>query len=123
MTAGSFPETQMIKLSPAAASAPGRRALVRPSSAPHMVPVAANDDITDAEGEALLRAALRLFANHGLGAARHAQTAAETAFFGGDRESYRWWLAVTRTLDRKLAVELSGRIGGVRFGNGALPTA
>lgn len=107
MTAQLFPECVMIKLSPAAASAPGRRALVRPSAAPHAFPVAANDDYSDGEGEALLRAALRLFASHGLGAAHHAQAAAETAFFAGDRERYRWWLAVTRTLDRKLAIELA----------------
>ena len=100
----------MIKLSPAAASAPGRRALVRPSAMPHTVPAAANDDLADGEGEALLRAALRLFASHGLGAARHAQAAAETAFFSGDRECYRWWLAVTRTLDRKLAIELAASV-------------
>ena len=100
----------MIKLSPAAASAPGRRALVRPSTAPYDLPVAANDDLADGEGEALLRAALRLFANHGLGAARHAQAAAEAAFFAADRERYRWWLAVTRTLDRRLAVELAASV-------------
>ncbi len=100
----------MIKLSPAATSAPGRRALVRPSSAPDRFPLAANDDLSDSEGEALLRAALRLFAAHGLGAARHAQAAAEAAFFGGDRASYRWWLSVTRTLDRKLAIELAASV-------------
>lgn len=111
MTAGSFPEFVMIKLSPAAASAPGRRALVRPSTAPHIVPHPSNDNFSDQEGEALLRAALRLFASHGLGAARHAQAAAETAFFGGDRERYRWWLAVTRTLDRKLAIETAAAVG------------
>lgn len=105
----------MIKLSPAAASAPGRRALVRPSTAPHIFPAPANDDLSDREGEALLRAALRLFARHGLGAARHAQAAAEAAFFGGDRERYRWWLDVTRTLDRKLAIETAAMVG--RRGN------
>lgn len=100
----------MIKLSLAAASAPARRALVRPSAAPHTVPVAANDNFSDREGEALLRAALRLFADHGLGAACHAQAAAEAAFFSGDRERYRWWLAVTRTLDRKLAIETAAAV-------------
>lgn len=110
MTAQLLPECVMIKMSPAAASAPIRLALVRPSTAPHTVPVAANDDLSDGEGEALLRAALRLFASHGLGAARHAQAAAQTAFFVGDRERYRWWLAITRTLDRKLAIELVSSI-------------
>ena len=78
--------------------------------------VAANDNGADPQGDALLRAALRLFADHGLGAGHRAQTAAEAAFFTGDRERYRWWLAVTRTLDRKLAVELAGRMGSNRFG-------
>ncbi len=118
MTARLFPEYVMIKMSPAVASAPGRRALVRPSAAPHAVPVAANDDMSDGESEALLRAALRLFASHGLGAARHAQAAAQTAFFVGDRERYRWWLAVTRTLDRKLAIELAASVER-RGGSGA----
>ena len=99
----------MIKLSPAAASAPGRRALFRPSTTARVLPLAANDDVSDSEGQELLRAALRMFAAHGLGAGRRAQGAAEDAFFRGDRDSYRWWLAVTRTLDRKLAVDLSGR--------------
>lgn len=96
----------MSKPSPAApAAAPLARLISRPARAER----AANDDNPDGDGEALLRAALRLFAEHGLGAARHAQSRAEAAFFAGERESYRWWLAVTRTLDRKLALELSGR--------------
>ena len=87
-----------------------------PSAAPHTLPFvsvgaqrAANDNRADPAGDALLRAALRLFAEHGLGAGQRAQTEAENAFFAGNRASYRWWLAVTRTLDRKLAVELAGR--------------
>ena len=79
--------------------------------------VAANDSGADPQGDALLRAALRLFADYGLGAGHRAQTEAEAAFFSGDRERYRWWLAVTRTLDRKLAVELAGRMGSTRFGS------
>ena len=83
--------------------------------------VAVNDNGADPRGDALLRAALRLFADHGLGAGHRAQTQAEAAFFTGDRERYRWWLAVTRTLDRKLAVELAGRMGSARFGSQAGP--
>ena len=83
--------------------------------------LAANDNGADPQGDALLRAALRLFADHGLGAGHRAQTAAEAAFFTGDRERYRWWLAVTRTLDRKLAVELAGRMGSDRFGSRTQP--
>lgn len=66
---------------------------------------AANDNGTDANDH-LLHAALRHFAEHGLGAARDAHLRAERAFFAGDRESYRWWLGVCRTLDRRLAARL-----------------
>ena len=83
----------------------------------------ANDNGADPQGDALLRAALRLFADHGLGAGHRAQTEAEAAFFCGNRERYRWWLAITRTLDRKLAVELAGRMGSDRFGSLSIPKA
>lgn len=53
----------------------------------------------------LLRAALRHFAQHGIGAAREARAQAEQAFFAGDRQAYDWWLGITRTLDRRLAAE------------------
>ena len=82
---------------------------------------AANDNVADPRDDGLLRTALRMFADHGLGAAHRAQTEAEAAFFAGERERYRWWLAVTRTLDRKLAVELAGRMGSARFGSRTLP--
>lgn len=100
------------------ATAVAHLALLMPSPQPG---VAVNDNGTDPLGDALLRAALRLFADHGLGAGHRAQTEAEAAFFSGDRERYRWWLAVTRTLDRKLAVELAGRMGSDRFGKRAVP--
>ncbi|WP_234002307.1 hypothetical protein [Erythrobacter sp. AP23] len=57
-----------------------------------------------------MRAALRHFAEHGLGAARAARQQAEQAHFTGDREGYRWWLGVCRTLDRRLAGQLEDRI-------------
>ena len=82
---------------------------------------AANDNAPDAGDDALLRTALRMFADHGLGAGHRAQVEAEAAFFAGKRDRYRWWLAVTRTLDRKLAVELAGRMGSDRFGSQTLP--
>ena len=53
----------------------------------------------------LLHAALRHFAEHGLGAAREARAHAEAALFAGDRQAYDWWLGITRTLDRRLAAE------------------
>lgn len=59
----------------------------------------------DTPPEHLLRAALRHFAEHGLGAARAARKQAERAFFAGDRKAYDHWLAITRTLDRRLALE------------------
>lgn len=61
-----------------------------------------NDNEPDLANEALLRAALRLFEHHGLDATRFAHQRAEEAFFSGQRPAFRWWLAVTRTLDRKL---------------------
>ena len=54
----------------------------------------------------LLHAALRHFAQHGLRAAHEARKQAENAFFAGDRESYRWWLGVCRTLDRRMATQM-----------------
>jgi hypothetical protein len=90
-------------------------------AAPFETAPAANDNAGEPRNDALLRAALRLFAEHGLGAAHRAQTHAEDAFFAGDRDRYRWWLTVTRTLDRKLAVELSGRMGSDLFGSQSLP--
>lgn len=56
-------------------------------------------------GDHMLRAALRHFAQHGIGAAREARAQAEKAFFAGDRPAYDWWLGITRTLDRRLAAE------------------
>lgn len=58
-----------------------------------------------ASSDQMLRAALRHFAQHGIGAAREARAQAEKAFFAGDRQAYDWWLGITRTLDRRLAAE------------------
>lgn len=94
----------------AAAKVPGR--------APACAPIAramvaramervANDNgdgsASHAANDQILRAALRHFAQHGLGAARAARAKAEEAFFSGDRQGYQWWLGITRTLDRRLA--------------------
>lgn len=86
-----------------------------PASLP-AIPAAANDNGCDPDNDAVLRSALRLFAEHGLGAGHRAQAKAEEAYFAGERERYRWWLTVTRVLDRKLAVELTGRMGSDLFG-------
>ena len=54
----------------------------------------------------LIHAALRHFANHGMGAAREARKQAETAFFAGDRQGYDWWLGICRALDKRIAGQL-----------------
>jgi hypothetical protein len=71
------------------------------------IALAANDNDAGYSEDALLRSALRHFAEHGMAAASHARRRAEAAFFAGDREAYRWWLGVCRTLDRRLARELA----------------
>jgi nicotinic acid phosphoribosyltransferase len=81
-----------IRLSPAQA----RAAIARPC----------NDNGPFDVQDAMLHAALRQFAKHGIGAAEHARVQAERAFFKGDRETYQWWLEICRTLDRRLAIGL-----------------
>jgi hypothetical protein len=87
------PQARSIRLSGARA----RAAIVR----------AANDNTVAHSDDALLRAALRHFAEHGMGAAAHARRKAEKAYFAGDRNAYQWWLGICRTLDRRLARELA----------------
>ncbi len=93
---------------------PGRTHVCRPiarAMVSRAVERVANDDGEHADGidgghdERLLKAALRHFGSHGLGAARAARAQAEAAFFDGDRQAYDWWLGITRTLDRRLAAE------------------
>ena len=72
---------------------------------------AANDNVRSACTDHMLRAALRHFADHGLGAAEQARIAAERAFFDGDREGYRWWLSICRALDRRMAAAIGARRG------------
>lgn len=68
---------------------------------------AANDNAShfgaSEHGEAMLEAALRHFARHGLGAARAARHEAQQAFFAGDTATYRHWLGICRLLDRRMA--------------------
>lgn len=80
---------------------------------------AANDNGNAAQMEAeassfdsMMRAALKHFAEHGLGAAEAARQQAEQAFFTGDRDTYDWWLGVCRTLDRRLAERFERRLEG-----------
>lgn len=71
---------------------------------------AANDNGARIGHDPLLRDALKHFAAHGLGAAEEARLQAERAFFRGDRQAYRHWLAICRTLDRRLATSLAKRV-------------
>ncbi len=69
----------------------------------------ANDNGANDSDRLVLDAALRHFAQHGLGAAANARSLAEAAFFEGDRERYDWWHNVCQTLDRRVARNLSSR--------------
>ena len=75
----------------------------------------ANDNGGARASDAMLHAALRHFAEHGLAAAHRARKQAEAAFFAGDRQGYQWWLEICRALDRRMANELgavlTGKIG------------
>lgn len=62
---------------------------------------AANDSA--AQDEALLAAALRLFAAHGISAAERACEAAQIATDSGDATSAEWWIAVCAMLDGPMA--------------------
>jgi hypothetical protein len=68
----------------------------------------ANDDIGTRE-EALLEAALRMFAAHGLSAALRACEAAEIAAASGDCEGADWWLSVCATFDGAMARAFKAR--------------
>ena len=72
----------------------------------------ANDNGAKHTGEAMLNAALRHFAEHGLAAARHARSEAENALEAGDEQAYSYWLEVCRTLDRRMAQELDRKAIG-----------
>jgi hypothetical protein len=70
---------------------------------------AANDNVRSSGNDKMLRAALRHFADHGLGAAEVARVHAEEAFFAGDSVKYRWWLGICRMLDRRMADAVAAR--------------
>lgn len=77
---------------------------------------AANDNGDALGSDRMLRAALRHFATHGLGAAEAAREEAETAFFAGDRSAYRWWLGICRMLDRRMAEAIVAHRGATNAG-------
>lgn len=68
---------------------------------------AANDNGDGASHDDVLRVSLQHFAEFGLAAAADARDKARTAHFAGRRQDYRHWLAICRTLDRRMAVALS----------------
>jgi hypothetical protein len=70
---------------------------------PRIALQAANDNGEPLRHDGVLREALKLFAEHGLGAAEEARKRAERAFFANDSEGYRRWLGICRTLDRRVA--------------------
>lgn len=71
---------------------------------------AANDNGDGTSHGEVLRAALKHFAAYGLSAASDARDKARTAHFAGRRDDYRHWLAICRTLDRRMAVALSANL-------------
>lgn len=95
-----------MKLHLAPTSSPVRSPLGRDLARKALGQVANDNGAISLGNDMLLRAALRHFAEHGLGAARAARVQAESAFFAGDRQSYDWWLGVCRTLDRRMADQL-----------------
>lgn len=96
-----------VRLAPARSSMPGfsvRAAYVRMSAR------AANDNGDLRRHDDALRDALKLFAQYGMRAADEARERAERAFFAGDRPTYQRWLAICRTLDRRLASTASTQL-------------
>jgi len=87
---------------------PSRSPLARCLAAPRAMQ-AVNDNGRPIADNAVLRATLIHFAEHGLRAAAKARALAEDAFLAGDGESYRHWLAVCRMLDRRMAGRVSRR--------------
>jgi hypothetical protein len=68
-----------------------------------------NDNSRDVRNDPLLRAALRHFATHGLGAAANARDRAVDSFIDGDGDAFRWWLGICAKLDRRMAVTVQSR--------------
>ena len=58
---------------------------------------------------AIVTAALRLFAQHGLASAQRAVENAESCFWANDPLGHKWWMAVLRQLDNNLVASTQGR--------------
>ena len=95
------------------ATRPPVAGLINPIRRGQIIGRAANDN-GNPEGvlrhSAELRAALKHFAQHGLGAATVARQSAAQAFFSGDRRGYLHWLGICRILDRRMATVLSSQV-------------
>jgi hypothetical protein len=73
---------------------------------------AANDNQPDAQSQtgyahnvldnAIILAAIRFFAEHGLNSAEHALHNAERCFWADDSLGHKWWMAISHQLDCKL---------------------
>lgn len=73
---------------------------------------AANDNRAgQRDGDRLLRLALRHFAEHGLSAAERAAGSARQAHHAGSHADCLFWLAICKTLDRRLALRTSAELG------------
>lgn len=71
---------------------------------------AENDNDGGSQAPQILKAALVQFARHGAEAAAEARDKARKAHFTSDHEGYLHWLAVCRTLDRRMATALVGNL-------------
>lgn len=86
------------------------RAVLALRSAPRRPLRPANDNRAEpTEADAVLAAALRLFAANGMGAARRAEQLAVDAREAGDMEAFARWVEVCRTLDGRRARRFAGR--------------
>ncbi|MFM5884033.1 MAG: hypothetical protein ACKOQ3_01645 [Novosphingobium sp.] len=97
-----------IRRAPASPAAP---LFFTPLQQRRVVQRAANDNLGRQRHDPVLRDALKHFARHGMAAAQVARQEAEKAFFADDERTYRHWLAICRTLDRRLAAALETGAG------------
>jgi hypothetical protein len=91
-----------------------QRGLARHAAANDNGLVRPDGDAGADDQEALLEAALRLFAAHGLSAALRAHDAALIAERMGESDKARWWMAICAVLDGGLARGFDRRTGGRR---------
>lgn len=99
---------------PSAIANPSRRRLSAAFIAPRVWREAANDNGEPLHGHAALRGALLVFAEHGIGAAEVARQRAEQAWSAGEDSRFRHWLAVCRTLDRRMAARVLATVARSR---------